>query len=91
MKTEKFENGIVMIGLKKEELEDSIAGLSQLKPVLQAQVIRGNGKNVKQAKIDSEELGSHFDTAITAMTMLLAGFEEPMEGAEEYDSKKRQV
>ena len=48
MKTEKLENGIVMIGLTKEELEDSIAGLSQLKPVLQAQVFRSNGKNVKQ-------------------------------------------
>ena len=89
MKTEKLENGIVMIGLTKEELEDSIAGLSQLKPILQAQVIKGNGKNMKQAKIDSEELGSHFETAITAMTMLLAGFEEPTEGAEENDSKSR--
>lgn len=88
MKTEKLENGIVMIGLTKEQLEDSIAGLSQLKPVLQAQVIRGNGKNVKQAKIDSEELGSHFDTAITAMTMLLAGFKEPTEGEEEHDTEE---
>ena len=89
MNIEKLENGLIMVGLTKEELEESIAGLSHLKPVLQAQVIRGNGKNVKQAKIDSEELGSHFDTAITAMTMLLAGFEEPMEGAEENDSKSR--
>ena len=88
MKTEKLENGIVMIGLTKEQLEDSIAGLSQLKPVLQAQVIRGNGKNVKQAKIDSQELGSHFDTAITAMIMLLAGFEEPTEGEEEHDTEE---
>ena len=88
MKKEKLENGIVMIGLTKEELEGSIAGLSQLKPILQAQVIRGNGKDVKQAKIDSEELGSHFDTAIAAMTMLLAGFEEPMEGEEEHDTEE---
>lgn len=80
MKTEKLENGLVMVGLTKEELEDSIAGLSQLKPILQAQVTRGNGKNAKQALIDSNELGNHFDTAITAMTMLLSGFEEPMEG-----------
>lgn len=89
MSIENFENGIVMIGIKKEELKDSIAGLSQLKPILQAQVIRGNGMNKRQAEIDSEELGNHFDTAITAMTILLAGFEEPTEGVEDHDSKSR--
>ena len=66
-----LENGYVAVGVKKEELEDSIAGLSQLKPILQAQVIKGNGKNKRQAEIDSKELGKHFDTAIAAMTMIL--------------------
>lgn len=66
----------VMVGVKKEDLEDSIAGLSQLKPVLQAQVIMANGPNRKQGREDSAELGKHFDTAITAMQMLLGGFDE---------------
>ena len=84
-----LENGLVMIGFAKEELEDSIAGLSQLKPILQANVIKANGKNKIQAQKDSIELGKHFDTAITVMTMLLAGFEEPTEGEEGHDGKIR--
>ena len=71
-----LENGYVAVGVKKEDLEDSIAGLSQLKPVLQAQATKANGSNKRQAEIDSKELGKHFDTAITAMTMLLDAFEE---------------
>lgn len=71
-----LENGYVAVGVKKEDLEESIAGLSQLKPFLQAQVIKGNGKNKRQAEIDSKELGKHFDTAITVMTMMLGAFEE---------------
>ena len=78
-----------MIGFTKEELEDSIAGLSQLKPILKANVIKANGKNKIQAQKDSIEVGKHFDTAITVMTMLLAGFEEPTEGVEVHDSKSR--
>ena len=91
MNIENLENGLVMIGFTKEELEDSIAGLTQLKPVLQANVIKANGKNKIQAQKDSIELGKHFDTAITVMTMLLAGFEEDMEGEDNHDSEKRKI
>ncbi|MFR6365487.1 toxin PIN [Gallintestinimicrobium sp.] len=59
-----------------EELENSIAGLSQLKPILQTQVMKGNGRNTKQGLIDATELGKHFDTAIDAMVMLLTGLRE---------------
>ena len=69
-------SGFVKIGVNQENLEDSIAGLQQLKPILQMQVIRGNGGNARQAAIDSAEIAKHFDTAITAMTMLLTGFED---------------
>ena len=65
----------LVVGIKKEDLEDSLAGLSQLKPILQRQVMLSNGKNRKQAAIDSAEIGKHFDTAITAMTMLLGQME----------------
>lgn len=71
---EKIGNGLVKIGVSQEDLEDSISGLRELKPILQAQVIKSNGVNKRQAAIDSRELGRHFDTAITAMMMLLAGF-----------------
>lgn len=91
MNIENLENGLVMIGFTKEELEDSIAGLTQLKPVLQANVIKANGKNKIQAQKDSVELGKHFDTAIMAMTMLLAGFEEDTEGEDNHDSEKRKI
>ena len=69
-------NGFVKIGVTQEELENSIAGLQQLKPILQMQVIRGNGGNARQAAIDSAEIAKHFDTAITSMTMLLTGFND---------------
>ena len=42
---EKINNGMVKIGVKQEDLEDSIGGLSQLKPILQEQVLIGNGSN----------------------------------------------
>lgn len=76
MSVEKIGNGYVKVGVSQEDLEDSIAGLSRLKPILQAQAIKGNGSNRRQAAIDCAELGKHFDTAIDSMTMLLAGFEE---------------
>lgn len=76
MSVEKIENGYVKVGVSQEDLEDSIAGLSRLKPILQVQVIKGNGSNGRQAAIDCAELEKHFDTAIDSMTMLLAGFEE---------------
>lgn len=65
----------VVLKVSKEDLEDSLAGLSQLKPILQRNVIIANGKNRKQGEIDSAELGKHFDTAITAMTMMLGQME----------------
>ncbi len=71
METKRF----VVVGVKKEDLEDSLAGLSQLKPILQRNVMIGNGKNVVQGKKDAAELGKDFDTAITAMTMLLGQME----------------
>ena len=79
MSVERISKGYVKICVSEEEIEDSIAGLSQIKPILQAQVMRGNGRNTKQGRIDAAELGKHFDTAIDAMTMLLAGLKEESE------------
>lgn len=79
MSVERIGKGYVKICVSEEELENSIAGLSQLKPILQTQVMKGNGRNAKQGLIDAAELGKHFDTAIDAMTMLLAGFKEESE------------
>lgn len=79
MSVEHIGNGYVKICVSEEELENSIAGLSQLKPILQTQVMKGNGRNTKQGLVDAAELGKHFDTAIDAMTMLLAGFKEESE------------
>lgn len=83
MSVEHIGKGYVKICVSKEELENSIAGLSQLKPVLQAQVMKGNGRNTEQGLIDAAELGKHFDTAIDAMTMLLVGFKEESEAQNE--------
>ena len=83
MSVEHIGKGYVKICVSEEELENSIAGLSQLKPILQTQVMIGNGRNTKQGIIDTEELGKHFDTAIDAMTMLLAGFKEESEAQNE--------
>lgn len=76
MSVEHIGKGYVKICVSEEELEDSIAGLSQLKPILQAQVMKGNGRNRQQGLFDAAELGKHFDTAIDAMTMLLAGLKK---------------
>ena len=73
----------VAIALKQEDLEDSINGLSQLKPILQAQLIKSNGANKRQAAIDVKELGKHFDTAIDAMTTLLLSFDDYRKGQQE--------
>lgn len=83
MSVERIGKGYVKICVSGEELENSIAGLSQLKPILQTQAIKGNGRNTKQGLIDAAELGKHFDTAIDAMTMLLAGFKEESEAQNE--------
>lgn len=77
---EKFGDGMVAIKISKEELEDSIAGLTELKPILQRLVIAQNGKNVKQGMIDAAELGKHFDTAIETMASVLVGIEGCLEG-----------
>lgn len=79
MSVERIGKGYVKICVSEEELENSIAGLSQLKPILLTQVMKGNGRNTKQGLIDAAEPGKHFDTAIDAMTMLLAGFKEESE------------
>ena len=88
MSVEHIGKGYVKICVSEEELENSIAGLSQLKPVLQAQVMKGNGRNTEQGLIDAAELGKHFDTAIDAMTMLLAGLEQARAEAQQKAGKK---
>lgn len=67
---------MVLLGVGQEDLIDAINGLEQLKPILQKQVKILNGKDVKQGIEDAKELGKHFDTAITAMQMVLGGFPE---------------
>lgn len=74
---ERIGNGMVKIGVTQESLEESIDGLSQLKPLLQMVVSRQ--QDSKQAAIDYAELGQHFDTAIDAMTILLLGFPDYQE------------
>lgn len=76
MMVEKVGKDLVIVGVSQKDLEESIGGLSQLKPILQAQVIKSNGADRRQAAIDSATLGKHFDTAIDAMTMLLSGFSD---------------
>ena len=83
MSVEHIGKGYAKICVSEEELENSIDGLSQLKPILQAQVMKWNGRNTKQGIIVAAELGKHFDTAIDAMTMLLAGFKEESEAQNE--------
>lgn len=60
------------IGVKQEDLEDSIIKLQRLKPVMQNILIKNNYEGKGQA--DAVELGKHFDMAIIAMVMLLAEF-----------------
>lgn len=67
-------SGLIKVGVSQEDLEESIAGLRELKPILQQQVMNGNGCDTKQGLKDAAELGKHFDTAIDAMCMLLSGF-----------------
>lgn len=48
--------------------------MQQLKPIITQQVIAGNkkmGSNKEQTEADVKEMTGHFDTAITAMYMLL--------------------
>ena len=83
MSVEHIGKGYVKICVSEEELENSIAGLSQLKPILQTQAIKGTEETQSRGLIDAAELGKHFDTAIDAMTMLLAGFKEESEAQNE--------
>ena len=83
MSVEHIGKGYVKICVSEEELENSIAGLSQLKPILQTQVMKGNGRNRQQGLFGAAELGKHFDTAIDAMTMLLAGLKGESEAQNE--------
>lgn len=45
--------------------------------------MKGNGRNRQQGLFDAAELGKHFDTAIDAMTMLLAGLKGEREAQNE--------
>lgn len=65
-------NSIKVIKLSEDELEESIAGLTQLKPILQQMVLKGNGRNMAQGAKDSREIGQHLDTAINSMVTILA-------------------
>lgn len=65
-------NSIKVIKLSEEELEESISGLTQLKPILQQMVLKGNGMNMAQGAKDSREIGQHIDTAINSMVTILA-------------------
>lgn len=71
---EKIGNEMVKIEVKQEELEESIAELRRLKPILKVQALVINGGNKEQGRKDAAELGKHFDTAIDSMTILLAEF-----------------
>lgn len=70
--------GINVFKFSKEGLEDSIAGLTQLKPVLQQQVKLIN-KDKEQGDKDAQEIGEHFTTAINAMATLLVYMESEVE------------
>jgi len=85
MSVEHIGKGYVKICVSEEELENSIAGLSQLKPILQTQAMKGNGRNTKQGLIDAAELGKHFDTAIDAV---LTGYEKPADQSETVKKKR---
>lgn len=57
----------VALGVKHEDLEESIAALQVLKPVMQKNIILGNskiGSNKEQTVTDVKEFTKHIDTAI---------------------------
>ncbi len=80
MGIERIGGGYIKIAVSKEDLEESISGLSQLKPILQAIVIKSNGNNKHQAAVDSAQIKK-----IDAMTMLLSGFDGYGKGKERED------
>jgi len=80
MSVEHIGKGYVKICVSEEELENSIAGLSQLKPILQTQAIKGNGRNTKQGLIDADEL--------MHLAAYLAGNEQARTEAQQKAGKK---
>lgn len=66
-----------VLKLSKEGLENSIAGLSQIKPILQKQCLLANLDG--QGKKDARELGEHYETAINAMITVLGLMESEEE------------
>ncbi len=60
---------IKVLKINKDDLENSIAGLSQLKPVLQKHCLISNMDG--RGKQDAKELGEHFETAINSMITIL--------------------
>lgn len=69
----------VVLQVSQEQLEEAVAGLQQLKPIIAQQVALGNqkmGSSKEQTETDVREVTAHFDTAITAMYMLLNNFYE---------------
>lgn len=58
MSVEHIGKGYVKICVSEEELEDSIAGLSQLKSILQAQVMKGNARNRQQGLLMQQSWGN---------------------------------
>ena len=58
MSVEHIGTGYVKICVSEEELEDSIAGLSQLKSILQAQVMKGNARNRQQGLLMQQSWGN---------------------------------
>lgn len=70
-----------VLKFSKENLEDSIAGLSGIKPMLQNLVREINGRNKKQADFDVKQMEEHFKTAINAMITVLMMMDN-MDGSE---------
>lgn len=66
-----------ILKLRKEGLENSIAGLSQIKPILQKQCLLTNLDG--RGKKDAKELGEHYETAINAMITVLGLMENEEE------------
>lgn len=76
MSIERTGGGYVKISMKKEDLEKSIEALRCMKPALQKILFELNGDDKRQAAIDVRNMGKDVDTAITAMIILLSGFNE---------------
>ena len=62
-----------VLKFSKDDLENSIKGLTQLKPQLQRMFLNVNFEG--KGKDDAKELGNHFETAINAMVTMLVFME----------------